>query len=170
LPVAQGAVGQIFVNDGSGNLSNANSSSAVNTVRKTADQTTGLTTLVDVTNLSFPVAANTDYTFDFYILFRQDANLSGITLTLNGPAAPTYVSWKSQIDLTTTTSSLSSLTAYGALHSTANVDTANVNRSARLWGVVRNGTTAGTVTVQFKTPGSASDMVTIMQGSWGIWY
>src|SRR5687768_3866624 len=42
-------------------------SGAVNVIRKPSDQAFG-TAVADVADLSFPVAANTDYAFEFYVI------------------------------------------------------------------------------------------------------
>ncbi len=75
----------------------------------------------------------------------------------------------SEIAVTTSSDEQKTATSYDTANLTASVDTSAANRRARVWGVVRNGSTAGTVIVRFasETPGQA---VTIMRRSYGVWY
>jgi hypothetical protein len=169
LPTSQGAAGTVLQNDGSGTLSWATPAASINTVRKTADQSTSSTNYGDVTGLSFAAAANTDYAFEFNIVFSTAATTTGLGLTMNGPAGANAVTYKSEIATTTAAEQTLFATAYSASNLTTSIDTANANRIGRITGVIRNGATAGTVTVQFRSEVNGSS-VTIRDGSWGTWY
>src|SRR3990167_8725483 len=57
----------------------------ITTLKKTADQIINGTGFQDITGLTFAVAANTDYAFDFYITFRS-TTATGFRFSVNGPA------------------------------------------------------------------------------------
>ena len=115
---------------------------------KAADQTIGTTTLVDVTDLTYTMAANQTIQFEALISFTSPATNTGIKLGVTGPGTPTSVLVVSEIQNTATTWTTQALNAYGAFTGTATTDIASVPRMVRVTGFIRNGATAGAVTLQ----------------------
>lgn len=58
-------------------------------------------TIADVTDLGFTVLANETHWFRFHILYDADAKTTGSRWSINGPAAPTLLAYRSQYGLTT---------------------------------------------------------------------
>lgn len=79
----------------------------MNVKRTTANQASTSTTLADVTGLLFPMKANTHYYFRCLGGYTSAASTTGLTISVNGPASPAWVSYAAQIAMTGTT------TAYG---------------------------------------------------------
>lgn len=141
--------------------------------KKSADQTASVTALADVTDLAFSVAASTDYAFDFWIAYQTDATTTGIGLAINGPASPTLVSYTADISGFAGDSGNSTYHGMGTALDDAIVSGSVANAAtiyvARLWGLLRNGATAGTLALRVRSEIGGS-VVTVHQGSWGrIW-
>jgi len=143
-------------------------------VRKNSgnDTTTG-TALVSATGLDLSVAANTTYTFDYYLLVQTAATNTGISLAVAGPAAPTVVSYTvssptAAVDGTGTIFSGYG-TAFGDEVISTGVQAANTTYVARIHGIVRTGGTAGNLTPRFRSEVNNS-AVRVMQYSWGAAY
>ena len=70
-------------------------------------------TIADVTGLSFSVTAAQTYLFRFTIDFTSAATTTGSRWSVNGPASPTRLAYRSNYSLTTTTETVNNgLTAY----------------------------------------------------------
>lgn len=70
-------------------------------------------TIADVTGLSFAVTAGNTYWFCAYIMYTAAATTTGSRWSINGPAAPTLLIYKSEYSLTTTTRTINEgLSAY----------------------------------------------------------
>lgn len=69
-------------------------------------------TIADVTGLSFPVTADNQYWFRFIIRYTSAATTTGSRWSISGPGSPTFLTYKSEYSLTTT-----SLTFNGGLTS-----------------------------------------------------
>jgi hypothetical protein len=124
---------------------------------------------VSATGLNLPVAANTAYTFSYYILFQRAASTIGIGLAITGPAGPTAVSYDVQIpNGTDGTSALFSGwgTSYDDTVLGTAVQTASTTYVAHIFGVVHTGATAGNLTPRFRTEINNSN-VTVKADSWG---
>jgi hypothetical protein len=142
-------------------------------VKKTADQSSTNTSLVAVTNLSFSVSTNTDYAFEFFVVFQSSSTANGISLAVNAPtgATLTYLVtpqvqnspngpndfWNQTLDV-----------ANGTI-ATSSIDTANTNRVAFVRGAVSIGSTAGTINLMFGS-GASGKTTTIKKGSWGTFF
>lgn len=100
------------------------------------------TTLVDVTGLSFAVAASATYEFQFFI-HLVSANAAALKMTLTGPAAPTAVRFGS------TQAGGAGAADQSAFSSTIQSATNGTDSFLILAGHVRNGANAGTVQFQF---------------------
>lgn len=118
-------------------------------VYKTADQTAIGTSLANVTDMGFPVEANANYAFEFYLICDSDATTTGIDVSLNGPASPTNIDY-----LTTYWTSATAFTTVGAVaYQNDTASTASNGTSRRIFtvfGILRNGANAGTLIPQAK--------------------
>lgn len=79
----------------------------VSVKRTTANQASTSTSLTDVTGLLFPMKASTHYYFRCLGGYTSAASTTGLTISVNGPASPAWVSYAAQIAMTGAT------TAYG---------------------------------------------------------
>jgi hypothetical protein len=123
------------------------------------DVSSSTVTLADVTGLGFAVAANSDYEFEFLVLFQSAALTTGIVLALNGPVSPVLLSWRCEIPISATSSALRYGSTYGVETTGTAVEQINVPRLATIQGVVRNGNTAGIVVARFRSEVAASAVV-----------
>jgi hypothetical protein len=89
---------------------------AVSTTVLNADVTNNnatLNTMQDVTGLSFAVVAAATYMFRFLIPYTAAVTTTGSRWSINGPAAPTLLMFRSEYSLTTTTRTINEgLSAY----------------------------------------------------------
>jgi hypothetical protein len=69
-------------------------------------------TIADVTGLSFPVVAGTQYFFQFFIRYTSAAGTTGSRWSINGPASPTFLTYRSDYALTATTRTANEAVAY----------------------------------------------------------
>lgn len=132
--------------------------------RLAADQSTTGTALVDATGLWYPVLQNAELMFDFRVVFQTAAVTTGIQLALNGPASPALFSAWIAVPSSATAFSSQFVSAYNTGPATTAIDAANTPRIAILTGVIRNGPTAGSLVVRFRSAVSGS-AVTVKQGS-----
>jgi hypothetical protein len=143
--------------------------SGVTQVRKTVNDTTTSTTLQNTTELGFTLAASTAYTFDYYILFQSAATGTGIALAVNGPAAPSTISYTVQIPLGTDGNSTMWSGPGTYLDDpvlTGSVQAANTTYLARITGVIRTNASGGTLLPRFRSE-TAGTTVRVMAQSWG---
>jgi hypothetical protein len=143
-------------------------------VRKTdAANATTLTTLQSPTELSFTLAANTTYTFDYFIVFQSASTGSGIALAVNGPASPTLISYTVNIPQAASDGKDAMLFGWGtALNDqvvSIEAPAAATNLVARIHGVIRTGASGGTLLPRFRTEESGQS-VSIRTYSWGALY
>ena len=146
LPAANGgSVMQILAADTAGSASN---------------------TLV-TTGMTFPIAASAKYTLDCDLLFTVSTTSGvGLTLGVNGPGSPTEVSLMRQINTTATAFRVDSSqgTAWAAKVG-ATATTVTALSLAQFYGSIENGTTAGTLDVQYANIATTGTTV-IKRGSW----
>jgi hypothetical protein len=115
-------------------------------------------TIADVTGLSFPVVSGNLYWFDFNIIFTAAATTTGSRWSINGPAT-TYLDYKSEYSLTTTSTTLNALLqAYDAPSGASATSAATGNNWARVYGVVQP-SADGTVIARFASEVSSSAIV-----------
>jgi hypothetical protein len=137
-------------------------------VRKAADESMSATSLQATTGLDLPLAANTTYTFSYYILFQSSGATNGIGLALSGPAGGTIAL---TAEIPTGSAGTSAMwTGFANAYDTAvlstNTPTAATTYVAHIYGVVANGATAGNLTVKYRSE-IGSGTVTIKANSWG---
>jgi hypothetical protein len=138
------------------------------TVRKPADESSSSTTVGSTTGLGLAVAANTTYTFEYFILFQSAATTTGIGLAMTGPAGGT-ISYTVQ-----TPSGADALgrtftgwgTAYDDVTLATAVEAVNTTYVAHIYGVLHTGANAGTLAPRYRTEVNAS-AVTVKADSWG---
>lgn len=121
-------------------------------VYKSADQTLAVSGWYDVTSLSFSVAANKDYEFEFLVL-ADVASGGTVTLGVNGPAAPTRVQFVVHGVATDPTV----VGAFGnAYDDTGPVITPGATSVYlyKIHGILRNGANAGTLALRINFAGS----------------
>jgi hypothetical protein len=143
-------------------------------VRKTtANDTTNGTALVSATGLDLPVAANTNYSFDYFILVQSAATTTGISLAINGPAGATVVSYAVDVPTAAADGTDTIFSGYGTAFGDevigSGMQAANTTYVARIHGVIRTGGTAGNLTPRFRSEVNTST-VRVMQYSWGALY
>lgn len=130
-----------------------------NRAKLTADQTNSTITLADVTGLGFTVAASTDYEFEFLIPFQTAALTTGMALAVNGPGSPSMLAVELRVPISTSTEVIRHTNAYNTEALGTAVDAINAPRLATIRGVLRNGSTAGTLTARFRSEVAASAVV-----------
>lgn len=128
-------------------------------VKLAADRTNSTVNLADVTGLEFPVAANTDYEFEFLIPFTTAAITTGIALALAGPAGFSLLAYEIRIPLSATTEQFAYRSAYASELLTTGIDAANAPRLAVIRGVLKNGANVGSVIARFRSEVAASAVV-----------
>lgn len=138
--------------------------------RKPADQAISSTSLTNVTDLVFPVVANSVYSFEFLVPFSSVALTTGIGLAVSCPASPALLSYQAEIPFAADgvdATWIGSGTASGDTILSTGVVAINTVYLARLTGVLRNGANAGNLQVQARSEVNAS-AVTVKSGAWGI--
>ncbi|HWC59691.1 MAG TPA: hypothetical protein VHC44_08360 [Verrucomicrobiae bacterium] len=154
------------------NQLNILSTSGQQKMYKTADQSIG-TTASDVTGLSFPVAANKDYAFEFTIVVTNSGTGKGYELAFNGPSSPTELTAKMEVPAATGNLPAAGVAygvnTYGTFVGPTSSGPGTARVIATVSGTLRNGATPGTFSVQAISVG-ASSTVTIKQGSWGYYW
>jgi hypothetical protein len=136
------------------------------------DTSSSNASLTSATGLDQTLAANTTYTFDYYILFQSAGPTTGIALAVTGPASPAIISYTVQTpDGGAGTGGMYS--GWGSAYDVAVVATAvqatATTYLARISGVIKTGATAGTLTPRFRTSRN-NTAVTLEAGSWGALY
>jgi hypothetical protein len=112
------------------------------------------TTLVDVTGLSFAVAANASYIFQF-IIHGISTVAANWKMTLTGPAAPTALRYGIRPLIAS-----ANATSQAAFASNIVVNAAGSDEAWFLMGQLRNGANSGTVQFQFsQNTGDVSNTV-----------
>jgi len=148
------------------------SAGGINAIKKTSDQTVVGVALTDITELSFSVDANADYHFYFVLVIVTNATGTGYLVTLNGPAIGSgEITYEIRLRTSNTaeTAAQFGINAYqGGTFSTVGPGTTRVVAIIR--GSLKNGATAGTLTVQARAEIASPGSVTVKQGSWGTWF
>jgi hypothetical protein len=129
-----------------------------------SDFSTASTSFVDVTGLSFPVAANKNYQVVFHLnTNKNDAN--GIQYRITGPASPTRVFGRVIVFTSSTSTSAADIpTAFSSASTTFNTFSGDSLAFSSPAIIVSNGANAGTIQIQLRavTGGTAK----IYAGSW----
>lgn len=134
-------------------------------VRVAADQATSNPAFIDVPGMQFPVAPNSNYEFIFKGAYTAASATTGLQLSVNGPASPTFMRAIGTIFSSTTAPLVGAIGAYDA----PIAGTASGGATAlpfELAGTLSTGAAGGTLSLRFRTEVNGS-AVTILRGSWG---
>ena len=116
-------------------------------------------TIADVTGLSFSVTSGKAYYFDFNIIYTAAATTTGSRWSISGPASPTYLSYRSEYTLTTTTTTRNAvLSAYDQPAASNATSGATGNNWASIYGVIQP-SADGTVIARFASEVANSAIV-----------
>ncbi len=116
-------------------------------------------TIADVTGLSFAVTSGSTYWFRFYIMYTAAATTTGSRWTVNGPASPTLLIYKSEYSLTTTTRTINEgITAYDSPAASNATSAATTSNIAWVEGFITP-SASGTVIARFASEISSSAIV-----------
>jgi hypothetical protein len=132
----------------------------------TADgSTTSSTTTLVNTGLSFPIAANQTGHLDCEVYFTNTSG-GGLSLAVNGPGTPTEITARSSIFSAANTSNMviSQGTSWAAVLGST-TSTVTTVQPAHLYATIENGSTAGTLALQFADVNTTGP-TTIKRDSW----
>lgn len=119
-------------------------------------------TIADVTGLSFSVLAGKKYWFRFRIAYTSAATTTGARWSINGPAAPTTLNYKSEYTLDATSQTVNFATAYD-IPAAANASSLTVGNVALIEGFITP-SVDGTVIARFASEVTVS-AITALAGS-----
>lgn len=123
-------------------------------------------TIADVTGLSFNVVAGETYWFEFVIPYTSAATTTGSRWSINGPANPTLLNYRSEYTLAATTTTVNSATAYDIPAASNATSLANGN-VATIWGIIKPSQN-GTVIARFASE-IANSAITAKAGATLRW-
>lgn len=123
-------------------------------------------TIQDVTGLSFPVVAGETYWFRFMIAYTAALTTTGSRWSINGPAAPTLLNYRSIYTLTATTITTNNATAYD-IPAASNATSLTAGNTSWIEGVIKPSSN-GTVIARFASE-VASSAITAKAGSLLQW-
>jgi hypothetical protein len=134
----------------------------------TADATGSTSNTLATSGMTYSLAASTVYTMQCEMMFTVSATSAvGFTFGVAGPGTPTEVTihMLNQTTQTAMRSEWSQTATWGAkVGATATTFNTNPVR-AEINGLIENGTTAGTLTIQFANIGTTGT-TTLKRGSW----
>lgn len=116
-------------------------------------------TIADITGLSFAVIAAIKYKFRFVIHYTAAATTTGARFSINGPAAPTKLTFSSQWTVTATTRVINDLAAYD-LPAAAGSDSLTAGNIAIIEGEITP-SVDGTLIARFASEVSGSAIVAL---------
>jgi len=129
--------------------------------------TNATTSFADVTGLTFSLASNTNYYFRFVLHHSSSATTIGIRFAVNGPTSPTELRVGGIVPISTVGANFGSQTAYDTAIFAATTGT-TVAVMSIVEGIIRNGTTAGTLACRVASEVAASGAVVVLSGSCGL--
>jgi hypothetical protein len=150
----------ISITNGAGSITITNTGASTDSTFTGSDiSLVTANTWYSITGLSFQASANTTYRFRATILFTSSATGNGASFSLTGPASPTYFAYTYLEPKTNGTD------MFRGGNNTYDSD-AGVNQSmsganiAIVEGIIRNGSTAGTVVIRAR--GDAAAKFTVL--------
>ena len=150
---------------GRAKVANVNSAPAVNAwnivvlASDVTNNNASANTIADVTGLSFSVTSGQTYMFRFMILYTAAATATGSRWSINGPASPTLLNYRSNYSLTSTTETLNSgQTAYDVPSGANATSVATAGNLAIIEGIITP-SASGTVIARFASEVSSSAIV-----------
>jgi hypothetical protein len=131
-----------------------------------ANVTNSTTSAANVTGLSWPVLANTEYGFHC-VISHQGVATAGPRFGLSGPASPTHVAVRWERATSATAEVLSTDNAFSDSAQTAAVTSGGVTTPVvtRAYGHIINGANVGTANIHL-TSSAATNTVTVFRGSY----
>jgi hypothetical protein len=159
--VAPGAAGNLLTSNGT-TWQSAAPTATWTTLVKMVDQaiTSNNTTLIDVTEITFPMLANSNYLVRGFVIINHSSG--GAFLSFNGPSSPTQLNAQTY----TTTNIMSSFfSSYGSNLFAVSV-TADQSWTIPIGFFIKNGSTAGNFYLQFRQFTSSASPTTMRQGSY----
>jgi hypothetical protein len=135
----------------------------------TSDQTFG-TSVTSVTDLSFAVAANTDYSFEFTVVLSTSGTAEGYQFAFTGPGTPTELN--SFFEMPVTSANITYRNGVGSYGTLAVADSgpgSSARYVATIRGTLRNGSTAGTFGLQARSESAASGLTIKRTSSVKYW-
>lgn len=123
-------------------------------------------TIQDVTGLSFPVVAGETYVFRAMIPYSAAVTTTGSRWSVNGPANPTGLNYRSKYTLTATTETSNFATAYN-IPAASNATSLTLGNVAIIEGVITPSSN-GTVIIRFASEIAAS-AITALAGATLEW-
>lgn len=132
---------------------------------KSADQTFSTVTLANITDLSFPIAANEKWLGRAVLFFTSAAATTGAKVGMAGPASPIAFAAAASVQESATAWRVGGATAYGQLVAGANAVVTPAINVVTIEFNVENGPNAGTVVLQAASEIAASNVI-IKRGSW----
>lgn len=137
-------------------------------VRLAANRTNSTNVLADVTGMSFQLAPNSHYVYQFVGAYSTVGATTGLQLAVNGPASPVLVRVVGRIATSVTAQFNDVASVYDGLIAA----TASAGATALpfyLDGNVSTGATGGLFTLRFRSEINGN-LVTIFSGSYGLLY
>lgn len=159
---------------GAGNLV-VGGGASINTLRTTVNQTinAGAGVFTDITGLTFPVVAGTDYAFEFYITFQSAATTTGWRAGVNCPAG-TLDFWAGSDVIA---NGAAGVATHTERHNTVRDDmtllTATITQAVDLNVRIRGRylcTANGTFAARFANELASNTQIVVQKGSWGWWF
>jgi hypothetical protein len=132
------------------------------------DATNNTITPTDVAGLGFEMLPSFDYEFEFLIPFQSALLTTGFGLSLSGPGSPVLLVAEIRVPISLGIEIIRNTNAYGVEALGTGIDAVNAPRVAKIKGLVRNGTTAGTLTARFRSEVLLS-AVTVKAGALVRW-
>lgn len=172
------AFGRTLTNEAAGGSGAA--SNALNLVVLSGDVTNNnasANTIADVTGLSFSVTAGQGYWFRFSIFYTAAATTTGSRWSINGPASPTWLAYRSSVGLSAagtsgtdvmTETNVAAYDSPSASNATSPTATAAQGNTAIIVGFIEPSGN-GTVVARFASEVSSSAIVA-KKGSLLEWY
>jgi hypothetical protein len=136
-------------------------------VYKTADQATTSTAMIDITDLTMPVNASTNYRYECSISFASGATSNGWKVSATVPASPVHFGGQatggtSQLNATVGGSSWNVDDAGGLTTTSSHAGSGNM---IFVTGILRNGVNAGNIQMRWRNEVGTSTH-TVEQGSY----
>jgi hypothetical protein len=101
--------------------------------------------------MSFPVDANSTYTFRAYIIFKSDDVYNGIGFSINGPTNPVYALHQTTVMTSSVSSYYLNGFGYDLPDSTSTaVYAADANHLAVMNGTIQTGANGGTLILRWR--------------------
>lgn len=142
-----GTSGQVLTTGGAGANPSWTTSTAPTVIVQAFDESSSITGLSASSYLVSSLAANSTYAFEFYIRWQSAATTTGIAFSIDGPASPTFIGYHIEIQTSGSSNFDVWATAYNDNTPSNSIDAANVDRFARVSGMVR---TASDVSALFE--------------------